>query len=79
MNIRHISVDWFEDNKLGCLWSPEDGTIGYITSGRNSVNDEDVLTGNKPQREKNNNCGGHPQEENGERSSSGIPFTFRNI
>ena len=46
--------------------------MGYVVSGRKSVEEVIVLTGNKPRGGKNNSCGGHPQEENGESSSSGL-------
>jgi len=59
---------WFEVNKLGCVVSPGGGAAGYVFSGFNSVEEVVHLKGNKSRGGKNNNCGGHPQEENREGS-----------
>ena len=38
MRIRHISIDWFEINKLNCHVMLDTGdSIGHIASGCNSV------------------------------------------
>ena len=49
-------------SKIGCIVSPEGSGKGYIAGDYISV-EVVVLTGNKLQGEKNNKCGGHPQEE----------------
>jgi len=59
-------------NELGCVGSPEgpEGSgVGCVVSGCNSV--EEVEGGKKKNR--------HPQEENGEGSSSGITLISGNI
>jgi len=58
---------------------PEDSLIGYVDRGCKSVGEETpkitselVPLGGK----RNKNCGGHPLETNGKRSSSEITFNI---